>query len=86
MALNGRTHARGLQILAMHQHQEVLCLVIDMVVSSSDLAIDKDAICNRETMEPPCQTSQAWGAGIDASQLPSVTSGAALQSGPCSSL
>jgi hypothetical protein len=47
VALNGRTHARGLQILAMHQHQEVLCFVIDMVVSRSDLAKDKEVICNR---------------------------------------
>lgn len=46
VALIGMTHARGLQILAMHQHQEVLCFVSDMMVSSSGLAIDKDVICN----------------------------------------
>ena len=47
VAFSGGTHARGLQFLAMHTHQEVLCFVINMMVSISDLATDREVICNR---------------------------------------
>ena len=47
VAFSGGTHARGLQFLAMHTHQEVLCFVINMMVSISDLATYMEVICNR---------------------------------------